>query len=262
MIRARGMAAPQPETNAAIGLPEQGGDAQLQQAEQEDPDAGIKSALLDIETALRNAKQYGEDVAKTVFDNFTLGAGDEFRAVVPATIKFIMAGPEGKKSWGDHFDDEMKSDLKRADKFLEESPVTANLAIGTGMGLPALLTAGAAMGPVAVRAGVKMAGKAITEPLKRPSFVSRAAGGLAAGAGLSGAHAFNTGQGGVAERMENVSGAMTVGGVAGAMIPAVGLIARGAISHLQKRVVAKRAGIKTSAPWTRSKRCWRRGRGA
>ena len=225
-IRERGMS----ESGAGIAAP------QLEQAGPDDPAAGV-------ETALSNTWEYAIGVAKTVQEEFFLGYGDELSAIAPATFKYILAGPDGKKSWGQIYEEVHTQELRDIEKFRKENPTAANLAAGTGMALPAVFTMGASMGPTAVRAGAKTAGLASTEALKRPNFIRRSAQGAAAAGGYGAVYGSGKAEGGIEERLAGAVEPGAVGAAMGSAIPIVGAIARPIIAHLKKRKVAKAAGI-------------------
>ena len=154
-----------------------------QQAVPDDPD----DPETGIETALKNTWKYATDVsnyisglANTYQDELFVGSGDELGAIAPATFKYILAGPKGKKSWGQIYDQELKGGQKRIKKFAKENPWTAGIAGAAGMATSAIPTMGVGMGAAAVRVGAKTAGKATTQALGRPDFLRRASGGAAA----------------------------------------------------------------------------------
>ena len=202
----------------------------------EDPMAGV-------EAALGNTLKYATNVAKIIQEEILLGYGDELSSLIPATFKYIMAGADGKKSWGQTYDQELRKEQRIAKEFRKENPTAANLAAGTGMAAPAVLTMGVGMGPTAVRVGAKTAGKATTEALGRPGFMRRVAGGTAAGGTYGAVYGAGKAEGGIEERLSGADETGAVGAAVGAATPIVGAIARAAISHVSKRIAAKKAGI-------------------
>ena len=199
----------------------------------DDPEAGI-------ETALKNTLKYAVDVARAVQEEVYLGYGDEAAALVPATIRYILAGADGKKSWGDIYDKQLGLERRRLKEFKKENPTVAGLAGGVGMALTAIPTMGLGMGPTAVRT---IARTASTQPLKRPSFGRRMVGGATVGATYGGVYGSGKAEGGLEERLAGADEAGAVGGALGATIPIVGAIARPIISHIRKIHAAKAAGF-------------------
>ena len=191
--------------------------------------------------------QYAAQVSTAVQEELLLGYGDELGALTPATFKYILAGPGGKKSWGQIYDAEFRRMERGRKEWAKENPIASDLATGVGMAAPAVLTMGAAMGPTAVRAGAKTAGLASTEALKRPSFLRRSAQGTAAGGGYGAVYGSGKADGGVEERLAGAVEPGAGAAIMGAAAPIVGAIARGAISHVQKKRLAKKVGIKSRA---------------
>ena len=149
----------------------------------------------------------------------------------------------GRSRGGQTYDQELRKEQRIAKEFRKENPTAANLAAGTGMAAPAVLTMGVGMGPTAVRVGAKTAGKATTEALGRPGFMRRVAGGTAAGGTYGAVYGSGKAEGGVEERLAGAVEPGAVGAAVGSAIPIVGAISRAAISHISKRIAAKKAGI-------------------
>ena len=70
-----------------------------EQAAPEDPEAGIQDAL-------RNTWNYAVNVGlKVVQDGVRAGIWRlRLGAIAPATFQYLLAGPDGKKSWGQIYD--------------------------------------------------------------------------------------------------------------------------------------------------------------
>ena len=177
-----------------------------------------------------------------------MGHGDELGAIAPATFKYILAGPKGKKSWGQIYDQELKGGQKRIKKFAKENPWTAGIAGAAGMATSAIPTMGVGMGAAAVRTGAQTAGQYTTQALTRPFCgITRAVSGAKTAGAYGAVYGYGKGEGGVGERLASTVEPGAVGAAIGAATPIVGAIARPIVAHLSKLRAAKKAGIDPQA---------------